>query len=352
MVRASRSTGRSSCCSRRSRSSCSARRSASRFGGSPVLSRPADRRGCRRWSCSPRCCASRRRSRSGTTRASSTGCRNRKSCCWRPRSRRWPSQINPHFLFNTLTSISSLIRSQPETARMLIHQALGPAPPADAEPGALRHPARGARRRSTSTSTSRVIRFGPQLQRAEGDRPGDARRDRAEHDPAAARRELASSTGWRARSAAAASRSARAARDGAAVIEVVDDGHGMTQERLRRARSTSGIGLSNVSERLRVIYGAQLPAAAHSIAGRGTSRHASRFPTSSCRGAGHGLTTATSRASSSTTSSSPGRSCATCSTRWAASRSSAQAGNGLEALEASRPSSSPTWCFSTCRCPG
>src|SRR5215216_3770508 len=30
------------------------------------------------------------------------------------------SQINPHFLFNTLTSISSLTRSQPETARMLI----------------------------------------------------------------------------------------------------------------------------------------------------------------------------------------------------------------------------------------
>ena len=29
-------------------------------------------------------------------------------------------QLNPHFLFNTLTSISSLIRSQPETARMLI----------------------------------------------------------------------------------------------------------------------------------------------------------------------------------------------------------------------------------------
>src|SRR3954454_18034789 len=30
------------------------------------------------------------------------------------------SQINPHFLFNTLTAISSLIRSQPETARTLI----------------------------------------------------------------------------------------------------------------------------------------------------------------------------------------------------------------------------------------
>ncbi len=30
------------------------------------------------------------------------------------------NQISPHFLFNTLTSISSLIRSQPETARVLI----------------------------------------------------------------------------------------------------------------------------------------------------------------------------------------------------------------------------------------
>ena len=31
-------------------------------------------------------------------------------------------QINPHFLFNTLNSISSLIRSQPDTARMLINK--------------------------------------------------------------------------------------------------------------------------------------------------------------------------------------------------------------------------------------
>src|SRR5688572_30575511 len=35
------------------------------------------------------------------------------------------SQINPHFLFNTLTSISSLIRTQPETARMLITKLSG-----------------------------------------------------------------------------------------------------------------------------------------------------------------------------------------------------------------------------------
>ena len=35
------------------------------------------------------------------------------------------SQINPHFLFNTLTSISSLIRSKPETARTLIAKLSG-----------------------------------------------------------------------------------------------------------------------------------------------------------------------------------------------------------------------------------
>ncbi len=35
------------------------------------------------------------------------------------------SQINPHFLFNTLTSVSSLIRSQPETARTVIQKLSG-----------------------------------------------------------------------------------------------------------------------------------------------------------------------------------------------------------------------------------
>src|SRR3982074_879350 len=35
------------------------------------------------------------------------------------------NQINPHFLFNTLTSISSLIRTQPDTARVLITKLSG-----------------------------------------------------------------------------------------------------------------------------------------------------------------------------------------------------------------------------------
>jgi two-component system LytT family sensor kinase len=42
---------------------------------------------------------------------------------------------------------------------------------------------------------------------------------------------------------------------GLAVIEVEDDGLGISDERLPQALST-GIGLSNVNERLRVLYGA------------------------------------------------------------------------------------------------
>ena len=42
---------------------------------------------------------------------------------------------------------------------------------------------------------------------------------------------------------------------GLAIIEVEDDGLGISEERLTHALS-SGIGLSNVHERLRVLYGA------------------------------------------------------------------------------------------------
>ena len=65
------------------------------------------------------------------------------------------SQINPHFLFNTLTSISSLIRSQPETDAHARPEAVRAAAAAAAQPGALRDPCARSSKRSTSTSTSR-----------------------------------------------------------------------------------------------------------------------------------------------------------------------------------------------------
>jgi two-component system LytT family sensor kinase len=58
-------------------------------------------------------------------------------------------------------------------------------------------------------------------------------------------------------------------RDGHAVIEVIDDGLGMSEERLEHAMG-GGIGLSNVNERLRTIYGAHYHLTLKSVPGEGT----------------------------------------------------------------------------------
>ena len=120
-----------------------------------------------------------------------------------------------------------------------------------------------------------VIRFGPQLKVDKQIRPRYAGRHRAEHDPAAARRELD-----QARPGAQGRRrphhDPERARDGHAIIEVHDDGLGMTEERLEHALG-GGIGLSNVNERLRTIYGANYQLKLTSVPGRGRAP-ASRFP--------------------------------------------------------------------------
>ena len=54
-----------------------------------------------------------------------------------------------------------------------------------------------------------------------------------------------------------------------AIIEVEDDGMGMSEERMNTAL-TDGIGLSNVNERLSVIYGAAYRVRITSVPGLGT----------------------------------------------------------------------------------
>ena len=58
-------------------------------------------------------------------------------------------------------------------------------------------------------------------------------------------------------------------RNGHAIIEVLDDGLGMTEEGLEHALG-GGIGLSNVNERLRTIYGATYLLKLTSVPGQGT----------------------------------------------------------------------------------
>jgi two-component system LytT family sensor kinase len=178
------------------------------------------------------------------------------------------SQINPHFLFNTLTSISSLIRSQPETARTLINKLSG----------LLRRLLRSHEHFVTLREELEsideyldieVVRFGPKLK---------------------VRREIGASTTdvvvpsmilqplvensikhGLSRKVGIGTIVIRSWRDNSRVmIEVEDDGMGFMMDRLNQPMA-SGIGLANVRERLRVIYGAAYQLTLTSEPGRGTT---------------------------------------------------------------------------------
>jgi two-component system LytT family sensor kinase len=178
------------------------------------------------------------------------------------------NQINPHFLFNTLASISSLVRSQPETARMVIHRLSA----------LLRRLMRSqdhfvALREELLSIDEyldiEVIRFGPQLRVQKEIDPGtlDVLVPSMILQPII-ENSIKHGLSRKVGGGRILIRTRR--RDGAAVIEIVDDGLGMTPERLREAFQ-GGIGLSNVSERLRVIYGERCQLQLESTLDQGTS---------------------------------------------------------------------------------
>ena len=178
------------------------------------------------------------------------------------------NQINPHFLFNTLASISSLIRSQPETARILIVKLSA----------LLRRLLRSQEhfvtlREELSTVDEYLdierVRFGPTLT--------------VEKDIDAASLEvivpsmilqplvensIKHGLGRKLGEGKITIRSRRA--NGVVVIEVLDNGVGLPPTRME-TESESGIGLRNVNERLRVIYGAPYQLRLDSQPGQGTA---------------------------------------------------------------------------------
>ena len=162
------------------------------------------------------------------------------------------SQINPHFLFNTLTSVSSLIRSQPETARAVIHKLSGllrklmqsqeqfvtlreelEAIDAYLDIEQVRFGSRLCVKKSIAPDTLDVIVPSLLLQPLVENciKHGFARKVGPGTITIVSRRE-----------------------GGLAVIEIEDDGLGISDERVPHALS-NGIGLSNVNERLHVLYG-------------------------------------------------------------------------------------------------
>jgi two-component system LytT family sensor kinase len=178
------------------------------------------------------------------------------------------NQINPHFLFNTLTSISSLIRSQPETARLLIGKLSG----------LLRRLLRSQEHFVTLREELEAvgeyldierIRFGPSL-------VVEMAIDAASLDivvPSMILQPLVENSikhglGRKRGEGRITIRSER--RAGHAVLEVLDNGVGLPAEGPSPTED-HGIGLKNVNERLRVVYGANYQVKLTSEPGRGTS---------------------------------------------------------------------------------
>jgi len=177
------------------------------------------------------------------------------------------NQINPHFLFNTLASISSLIRTQPDTARMLITKLSG----------LLRRLMRSTDHFVTLREELEsideyldieVIRFGPNLQVVKQISPQTL-------DvivPSLILQPLIENSikHGLARKVGGGRITIRTVMShGRTVIEVHDDGLGMSEERLEHALG-GGIGLSNVNERLQTIYGANYHLKLTSSPGEGT----------------------------------------------------------------------------------
>jgi two-component system LytT family sensor kinase len=178
------------------------------------------------------------------------------------------NQINPHFLFNTLTSISSLIRSKPETARMLIVKLSA----------LLRRLLRSQEHFVTLREELDAVdeyldiervRFGPSLvvlkeideASLEVIVPSMILQPLVENS---IKHGLSRKVG----EGRITIRSSR--RAGHAVIEVIDNGVGIPSDRLE-STSQYGIGLRNVNERLSVIYGANYALKLQSAPGEGTS---------------------------------------------------------------------------------
>jgi len=177
------------------------------------------------------------------------------------------SQINPHFLFNTLTSISSLIRSKPETARMLIVKLSG----------LLRRLLRSQEHFVTLREELEAvdeyldiesIRFGPRLHVEKAIDP-------ASLDivvPSMLLQPLVENSIKHGLSPKIGEgqitiRSVREKEH--VIIDVIDNGVGVGSVHAERIQA-GGIGLRNVNERLKVIYGANYQLQLDSVPGQGT----------------------------------------------------------------------------------
>lgn len=177
------------------------------------------------------------------------------------------NQINPHFLFNTLTSISSLIRSQPETARTLILKL------STMLRRMLRTQEHFVTLREELKSIDEYldiesIRFGPTLviEKEISEDSLDLVVPNMILQPL-----IENSIKHGIEKKVGGGRIVIRSQwdNNRGIIEIIDNGAGMSDTDLSRTRE-SGIGLRNVDERLRVIYGENYHLQLESVLGKGT----------------------------------------------------------------------------------
>ena len=178
------------------------------------------------------------------------------------------SQINPHFLFNTLNTVSSLIRYDPDLAREVLIKLSS----------ILR---RLLRQHETFVPLREEIEFVDDYLDIEVARFGrDNLRISKEVDersvetfvPSMILQPIVENSlkhGLREKLEGGAILIRATARDGRLVIEVEDNGVGIPEARLAKVYE-EGIGISNVHERLRVLYGGDFTMDITSHEGQGT----------------------------------------------------------------------------------
>jgi two-component system LytT family sensor kinase len=184
-------------------------------------------------------------------------------------------QINPHFLFNTLNSITSLVRSQPELAREMIVKLANILRVLLKDREAF-HPLSEELQFTDDYLDIEVVRFGSKLRVV---------KEIAEETlhvvvPGMLLQPLIENSikhGLEPRiSGGTVTLRSRITDEGRLMVEVEDDGVGMAPERENASpvsglvRPGSGIGVRNVRERMAVLYGDLAAVEINSRPGRGT----------------------------------------------------------------------------------
>jgi two-component system LytT family sensor kinase len=179
------------------------------------------------------------------------------------------NQINPHFLFNTLNSVSSLVRFDPDTARELIIKLAN----------ILRRllhssdafvPLRDEVEFIDDYLDIEVVRFGRDKLRVVKElEPGSL----DVMIPSMLLQPLVENSikhGLAPKIEGGSITLRSRVDDGGLVIEVEDDGIGIVEGGGPNTSSGSGIGLANVAERLKVLYGDNAKMKVESVNGKGT----------------------------------------------------------------------------------